>query len=62
MFRQAELLLSAGCSWNQVREYQLEGDAGYRGVASMSAELRIFLPGSDGWFYEGDDVSPVPQC
>jgi hypothetical protein len=52
----AELLLNAGCSWNQVREYQLEGDAGFRGVAPMSAELRIFLPGSDGWVYDGEDV------
>lgn len=47
--RLAELLLNAGCSWNRVREYQLEGDAGFRGVAPMSAELRIFLPGSAGW-------------
>jgi hypothetical protein len=30
MFRFAELLLNAGCSWNEVREYALEGDAGYR--------------------------------
>jgi len=57
--RLAELLLNAGCSWNTVRDYALEGDAGYRGVASMSAELRIFLPGSDGWIYESDDVPMV---
>jgi hypothetical protein len=54
--RLAELLLNAGCSWNPVRDYALEGDAGYRGVAPMSAELRIFLPGSDGWIYQGDDI------
>lgn len=54
--RLAELLLNAGCSWNQVREYALEGDAGYRGVGPMSAELRIFLPGSDGWLWAGEDV------
>ncbi len=54
--RFAELLLNAGCSWNRVREYALEGDAGFRGVAPMSTELRIFLPGGDGWPYEGDDV------
>jgi len=47
--RLAELLLNAGCSWNKVREYELEGDAGFRGVAPMSAELRLLLPGSDHW-------------
>jgi hypothetical protein len=57
--RLAELLLNAGCSWNSVREYALEGDAGYRGVAPMSAELRIFLPGSDGWIFDYEDVPPV---
>jgi hypothetical protein len=56
MFRFAELLLNAGCSWNEVRDYALEGDAGYRGVGPMSTELRIFLPGSDGWIYPDDDV------
>lgn len=59
-FRFAELLLNAGCSWNPVREYALEGDAGYRGVGPMSAELKIFLPGSDGWIYESDDI-PTPK-
>jgi len=54
-FRLAELLLNAGCPWNPVREYALEGDAGYRGVAPMSAELRIFLPEADGWIYGGDE-------
>lgn len=58
--RFAELLLNAGCSWNEVREYALEGDAGYRGVGRMSAELRIFLPGSDGWIFEEEDV-PLPE-
>ncbi len=47
--RLAELLLNAGCSWNDVLEYDLEGDAGFRGVARMSAELRIILPGSFSW-------------
>lgn len=45
----AELLLNAGCPWNKVREYELEGDAGFRGVAPMSAELHLLLPGSDHW-------------
>lgn len=58
-FLLAELLLNAGCSWNTVRDYALEGDAGYRGVGPMSAELRIFLPGSDGWIYDGEDVPAV---
>ena len=47
--RLAELLLNAGCSWNRVREYELEGDAGSRGVAPMSAELQIVMPGSEVW-------------
>lgn len=47
--RLAELLLNAGCSWNSRSEYDLEGDAGFRGVAPLSAEIRLFLPGSDGW-------------
>ena len=47
--RLAELLLNASCTWNNVREYELEGDAGFRGVAPMSAELRLLLPGSDHW-------------
>jgi hypothetical protein len=56
MFRLADLLLNAGCSWNSVREYSLEGDAGCRGVGPMSAELWVFLPGSHGWFFSGEDV------
>lgn len=60
--RFAELLLDAGCPGNQVREYALEGEAGYRSVAPMSAELRIFLPGCFAWDFDGDDVPPVdPQ-
>jgi hypothetical protein len=62
-FRFSELLLNAGCSWNPVREYELEGDAGYRGVAPRSAELRVRLPGSFPfsfpWMYEGEDVPDV---
>ena len=45
----AELCLNAGCPWNDVREFELEGEAGFRGVAPTSAELRIFLPESDHW-------------
>jgi hypothetical protein len=39
--------------------YQLEGEAGYRGVAPLSAEMQIFLPGSDGWIFDGEDVPEV---
>ncbi|MBK7929163.1 MAG: hypothetical protein IPJ98_17295 [Bryobacterales bacterium] len=60
MFRFAELLLNAGCSWNEVRDYALEGEAGYRSVGPMSAELQIFLPGSDGWLFQDEDV-PSPN-
>lgn len=54
--RLAELLLNAGCSWNTVREFQLEGEAGFRGVAPLSAELRIALPGSDLWIAHPDQA------
>jgi hypothetical protein len=30
-------------------EYELEGEAGFRGVAPLSAELKVWLPGSCGW-------------
>ena len=52
--RLAELLLNAGCSWNTTREFELEGDAGFRGVAPLSAELRVVLPGSDAWVAHPD--------
>jgi hypothetical protein len=58
-FRFAELLLNAGCLWNPVREYDLEGDAGYRSLAPRSAELGINLPGSFPWGYQGEDVPDV---
>lgn len=45
-FRFAKLLLNAGCSWNPVREYEFEGDAGFRSVGPMSAEMKFFLQGS----------------
>ena len=34
--RLAELLLNAGCSWNTVRKFELEGEAGFRGVAPLA--------------------------
>jgi len=47
--RFGELLLNAGCPIYEQREYALEGDAGFRGVAPMSAEITLWLPGSFGW-------------
>ena len=49
----AELLLNAGRSDSTVADYELEGDAGFRGVAPMSAKLRICLPGSLPWPHRG---------
>lgn len=45
----AELLLNAGRPESAPDEYELEGEAGFRGVGVGSAEVRIFLPGSFGW-------------
>ncbi len=61
VFRFAEPPLNADCSWNPVRNYSLEGDAGYRSVRPMSAELRIFLPGNEGWIFPGDDLPDPDQ-
>ena len=55
----AELLLNAGCRWNPTAEYDLESEAGCRGVAPMSAELKLILPGSTAWIFEGDDLPAV---
>jgi hypothetical protein len=52
--RLAELLLNAGCSWNPIREYDLECDAGFRGVAPMSAEVKLVLPGSSYWVIQAN--------
>ena len=55
----AELLLNAGCRRNQTGEYDLEGEAGCRGVAPTSAELKLILAGSTAWIFEGDDLPAV---
>lgn len=47
--RLAELLLDFGRPSNQRLEVVLEGEAGFRGVASQSAECTFWLPGSFGW-------------
>lgn len=54
--RFAALLLNLGCPQNAAREYALEGDAGVRGVGTMSAEARFILPGSVAW-----DVAQWPS-
>lgn len=49
--RFAELLLSAGRPDNACVEYALEGDGSglARSVGRWSAEVRLWLPGSDAW-------------
>jgi hypothetical protein len=54
--RFAEFLLNAGNPENPISEYAFEGDAGHRNVAPMSAELRLFLPGSDGWIFAAESL------
>src|SRR4029079_10330685 len=51
--RLVELLLNAGSSLSSEVEFALEGDAGCRGVAPMSAEVLLVLPGSVAWVHEG---------
>jgi len=53
----AELLLDVGQEWNTEVEYMLEGPYGFGGVAPASAEVRLWLPGSLGWYTE--DWSPA---
>lgn len=45
----AELFLDAGLQDNDVDEFTLEGEPGFRGVGVASAELGIWLPGSFGY-------------
>jgi hypothetical protein len=47
--RFAALLLDVSRPDNTATEIALEGDAGFRGVARASAEVRLWLPGADGW-------------
>jgi hypothetical protein len=46
----AELLLNASDPSNQATDFQLECEAGFRGVGPMSAEACFILPGSVSWF------------
>ncbi|MCG8351302.1 MAG: hypothetical protein MI924_26315 [Chloroflexales bacterium] len=47
--RFAELLLNASDSRHLVDEYNLEGPWDIQGVGRYSAEVTLFLPGSQGW-------------
>jgi hypothetical protein len=47
--RFARLLLDLSRPANEVLEVVLESEAGFRGVAPASAELRLWLPGADYW-------------
>jgi hypothetical protein len=44
-----ELLLDASRTSSSVNEFELESEAGFRGVAPRSCEARLWLPGSFGW-------------
>jgi len=50
--RFAELLLNASQPSSSVHEFALEGEAGFRGVAPLSAEVRLWLPGRLGFSAE----------
>ena len=47
--RFGQFLLDVGNPTHDGEVYRLEGEAGVRGVAPMSAELNLWLPGSYGW-------------
>jgi hypothetical protein len=52
--RFANLLLNLSRSANDQREVALEVEGGFRGVAPLSGEARLWLPGGDFW------TSPTP--
>ncbi|SMR71239.1 hypothetical protein SAMN04488030_0866 [Aliiroseovarius halocynthiae] len=45
----AELLLDIGRQSNTENEFVLEGPAGFQGVDVLSAEVRLWLPGANGY-------------
>lgn len=47
--RLVQLLLDMSRPGCNVSEFALESDAGFRGVAPSSSEIRFWLPGGDGW-------------
>lgn len=53
--RLAELLLNAGRPSNEVVEFRLEAEPGFRGVGPASAEIAIWLPGSFGFLDPSSD-------
>ena len=57
--RLGSLLLDLGISDCGTDEVHLEGEAGFRGVGLLSAEVQLWLPGSFGWRTElGLDHAP----
>jgi hypothetical protein len=58
--RFAALLLDLSRPDNATAEVALEGDAGFRGVARASAEIRLWLPGGEGWI-DWDDAADAPS-
>ena len=47
-----EFLLHFSRPTSTVNEFMLEAEGGFRGVAPLSAESRLWLPGSFAWFSE----------
>ena len=54
--RLAQLFLDMSRAGNEVPEFLLESEAGFRGVAPASAEIRFWLPGG----YAVEDEFPAP--
>ena len=50
MLRLAKLFLDISNPNLKRVEFELEGDAGFKGVAPGSAEIRFNLPGSIDWY------------
>lgn len=59
--RLGSLLLDLGVPASRTDEVHLEGENGVRGVGLLSAEVRLWLPGSLGWRteYGLSDASPT---
>lgn len=49
MARLLELLLNMSQTTSDTNEIQLEGEGGFRGVAPLSCEATLLLPGAFGW-------------
>ncbi|MFX0071795.1 MAG: hypothetical protein ACFFAO_11960 [Candidatus Hermodarchaeota archaeon] len=49
MIRLAKFFLDISNPYQEIVEFDLEGDTGFKGVASGSAEIRFNLPGSIDW-------------